>query len=566
MNIDLLEIVLPAPRDVQELIALSPLFRDVYPQGSGKVLPRERAGIFRYLFRCTLGDDMAPVDSRAGPHIHDPVCVPDRVLVVFHDDQGITQVPEPAERVDQLLVIPLVEPDGGLVEDVEDTHQVRTDLRCEPDSLGFSPREAACAPGQGEVPEADLLEEIEAGHDFLEDLARYLPFPVGQVKVREEPDCPADRHVRDVHDGHSRDPDRKDLFLQASAPAPGTFRYPHELFEFPLPVFRLGLVVEALGLGDEAFPFPCVGPLGISVPRVQGEADAVRGAVHEDVVLFGGEVTYGCQDREAVVAGDCTEVLVAVPVEVVPVEGDCPLRDRFGSVGDDEVRVKLHLDPEPVALLAGPERAVEGEHPGLEFLEGQAADGTGKEGREDALLPLLREGDNESLGLFQGILAGLGQAGTVLCIQPVDNDVDIVLPVPLERDLLVGAMDLAVDAHPGVALPVQVPDELLVGPLLLPHNRGEDSDRPPHIGLDPVRDPLRGLSLDTCIVHRAVGNTDPGEQEAQVIIDLGHRSDRAARVFARALLLDRDCRRETDDGVNIGLVHQAQELAGIGRE
>jgi len=138
-------------------------------------------------------------------------------------------------------------------------------------------------------------------------------------------------------------------------------------------------VVEPLRLGDEPLPLARMGPLGVPVPRVEGETDPVIRAVHEDPVLLGSKVRNRRQDREPVVAGDCAEVLVPVPVEEVPVEGDCPLGDRLRGVRDDEVRVELHPDPEPVALLAGPERAVEGEHPGLQLLERQAADGAGEE-------------------------------------------------------------------------------------------------------------------------------------------------------------------------------------------
>ena len=58
----------------------------------------------------------------------------------------------------------------------------------------------------------------------------------------------------------------------------------------------------------------------------------------------------------------------------------------------------------------------------------------------------------------------------------------------------------------------------------------------------------------------------PGKQQAQVIVDLGHRAHRRARVVRGALLVDGDRRGEPFDVIHIRLVHLPQELAGIGRE
>ena len=59
---------------------------------------------------------------------------------------------------------------------------------------------------------------------------------------------------------------------------------------------------------------------------------------------------------------------------------------------------------------------------------------------------------------------------------------------------------------------------------------------------------------------------DPGKQEPQVIVDLGHGADRRPWVPAGALLVDGDRRREAVDLVDVRLLHLAQELARVRRE
>ena len=63
-----------------------------------------------------------------------------------------------------------------------------------------------------------------------------------------------------------------------------------------------------------------------------------------------------------------------------------------------------------------------------------------------------------------------------------------------------------------------------------------------------------------------VRHADPREQETEVVVDLGHGPDRRSRVPRRTLLVDRDRRREPVDLVDVGLLHLAEELAGVGAQ
>src|SRR5215211_6140216 len=79
--------------------------------------------------------DAAAVLTSTWADVDRPVRRLDRFLVVFHNDQGVAQIPEAQQSLDQAPVVPLVQPDAGLVEHIEDPDKSRTDLRGEPDSL-----------------------------------------------------------------------------------------------------------------------------------------------------------------------------------------------------------------------------------------------------------------------------------------------------------------------------------------------------------------------------------------------------------------------------------------------
>jgi len=57
-----------------------------------------------------------------------------------------------------------------------------------------------------------------------------------------------------------------------------------------------------------------------------------------------------------------------------------------------------------------------------------------------------------------------------------------------------------------------------------------------------------------------------GEQQTEVVVNLGGRGHGGPRVARRILLLDGDGRRETVDQVYVRLLDAFQELPGIGRK
>ena len=81
-----------------------------------------------------------------------------------------------------------------------------------------------------------------------------------------------------------------------------------------------------------------------------------------------------------------------------------------------------------------------------------------------------------------------------------------------------------------------------------------------------VDDALERLRGDLAAAVVAVRHADVGEEQPQVVVDLGDGADRRARVRAGGLLLDGDGRRQAVDQVDVRLLHLLEELAGVGRQ
>ena len=87
----------------------------------------------------------------AGTDIDDVVRRAHRVLVVFDDDHRIPEIPEALQRIEELVVVLLMQADARLVKNVKDTGKARPDLCREPDPLRLAARERRRRPCKRKV-------------------------------------------------------------------------------------------------------------------------------------------------------------------------------------------------------------------------------------------------------------------------------------------------------------------------------------------------------------------------------------------------------------------------------
>ena len=97
------------------------------------------AGLVRQHFlERALRDDAAAVDACAGAHVDHVIGGADRVFVMLDHEHGVAEIAEPAERLEQHVIVALVQADAGFVEHVEYAGEAAADLAGEADALGFA--------------------------------------------------------------------------------------------------------------------------------------------------------------------------------------------------------------------------------------------------------------------------------------------------------------------------------------------------------------------------------------------------------------------------------------------
>ena len=165
---DVPQVVLPGPhhRDLPAPLAPAPPVGDLDATATGQVVPGDGARhVGQGVHRPGVDDLPAPL-PRARADVHHPVRRAYGVLVVLDDNEGVAQVPQPLEGLNETGVVPLVQADAGLVQHVEHTHQPRPDLGGQADALGLPARQGGRAPGQAEVVQAHVHQEAQAGVDL----------------------------------------------------------------------------------------------------------------------------------------------------------------------------------------------------------------------------------------------------------------------------------------------------------------------------------------------------------------------------------------------------------------
>jgi hypothetical protein len=127
-----------------------------YRAAPGQVVTRYGPGLGTQFVERAGDDDLAAALPRPWSDVDDPVGSADGLFVVFDDENRVSEIPQVEERVQETLVVSLVQANGGLVQDVEHAHQPGADLRGQSDPLRLSPGEGGGGPAQSEIVQAHV--------------------------------------------------------------------------------------------------------------------------------------------------------------------------------------------------------------------------------------------------------------------------------------------------------------------------------------------------------------------------------------------------------------------------
>src|SRR5690606_25622344 len=89
--------------------------------------------------RGALRDDLTAMYAGFRPHVASVVGMYNHVFIVLNNENGVADIPQILQRVYQALVVPLMQSDTRLVENIKHIDQLRAYLRGEAYTLRLSP-------------------------------------------------------------------------------------------------------------------------------------------------------------------------------------------------------------------------------------------------------------------------------------------------------------------------------------------------------------------------------------------------------------------------------------------
>ncbi len=474
----------PAPRTISSPFALRRLAGTSIRRLPARYWPVSEAGSAIDLGRRALGDHVAAVLTGAGAEVEQVVRGAHRALVVLDHDHRVAEIAKALQGADQLLVVALVQPDRGLVEDVHDPDEAGADLRRQADPLRLPARERSRRAPQREVADAHVLQEGEALGDLAHDEARDRALRLGHLQRGDPLPRGPCGHLRELGDADPADLHREALRAEAGAAAVRARLLGHVALD-PLPhPLGVRLLVAALQVVDDALEADRVAAAAAEAVAVADRVPLRAGAVEEDLAVCLRQLLPGLRDVDVVGLGHRLDDPLPIARMAEAPWLQRALLERERRIGDDQLGVDDPLEAESVAALAGAVRRVEGEDPRLQLGDRGAAAEAGEALRKQQHSPLSSGAGRRELNLDQaagerpGGLHRLREAAAQVRLhhEAVDDDRDVVLELLVEGDLLVEPAQLAVHDGARVALEPHLLEQLPVLALAAPHHGGEDEE------------------------------------------------------------------------------------------
>src|SRR5208283_4049175 len=147
---------------------------------------------------------------------------------MLDDEDGVAEIAETLQDVDEALRVARVQANGGLVQDVKRADEMRTQRRGQLDALRFSAGESGGQTVEGEVVEADFVEKLQAGANLFQDSISNFGLRFSKAQLQEEFARFFHGELAQIGDGFSGDAHGAGFGAQARAATFGARGVPAE--------------------------------------------------------------------------------------------------------------------------------------------------------------------------------------------------------------------------------------------------------------------------------------------------------------------------------------------------
>ena len=380
-HVDILQVVFRRSPYRQVSAGFFPLCRNRNFQFSAQIGSGNRIRIFHQFFCRPDGHQFAAVFPRSRSDVHHTVRRPHGVLIMFHHNQSIAKIPQVIQRLQQFVIVSLVQSDAGFIQNICHPHQAGADLRRQTDPLRLASGQRPGSTGKSQVFQSHIHQKAHSGTDLFENLGADHLLHLAKVQIFHKFLQTADGHIRHFKNVLFSHRHRQGGRLQ---PLPLTLRAggdAHERFILCFHTLRPRLPVPALHIFYQPFkghiinafaPLSFVMNFHLSAAGAmdQNIPDLLRiilkGSIQAEIISLGQSFQDG--------VGKAFFIGTGLPAH----HRDSSLGNTFGHIRNHQIHIKFHPVSQSGTGRAGSKGVVKGKAPRFDFFDADAAVRTGK--------------------------------------------------------------------------------------------------------------------------------------------------------------------------------------------
>ena len=122
------------------------------------------------------------------------------ILIMFHHNQGIAHITQLFQGRQQLVIVPLMQSDGRLIQNIQHAHQRRTNLCCQTDALALTAGKCGGSPGQCQIAQSHILQKAKSGPNLFQNAVRNQHLLMRQLQLVKKCQLTIYRHFTEFHD------------------------------------------------------------------------------------------------------------------------------------------------------------------------------------------------------------------------------------------------------------------------------------------------------------------------------------------------------------------------------
>ena len=130
--------------------------------------------MFHKFGRSAFANNFSSMLSGSGTYIYHMICSFDHIFIMFNHYDGVTNIPQRFQRINQLFIISLMQTNTWFIKNIEHTHQLGTNLSSQANTLGFTTRERFRTTVEVKIGKTYVQQKLKTSSNLLNYFFCYL--------------------------------------------------------------------------------------------------------------------------------------------------------------------------------------------------------------------------------------------------------------------------------------------------------------------------------------------------------------------------------------------------------